>query len=227
MHPIVMLYNILALGTGALCKLNDDIKDSIIPDLPKKEGGTDIGCVYVQQLAQNLFGIGFVILSLAYPYFYVFFMTTGLMDALRMPNEYGPFEITGIIAGSLLLAFIPSEKFKACFNKEKLLFLYIPVLLASLLDNWVHMKEDAEYSEPKLGVRAIGTLALITLLIVDCILHVLCSQERIIVLFGLGYIGTSVVYQITRLSTLWFEDDQDPKVSARNKDLTRRSLRKS
>ena len=59
----------------------------------------------------------------------------------------------------------------------------------------------------------------------DCIIPIASDQERIILLFGIGYFGMSVIYQLVRLKTCVFKNAQVRIVSERNKLLARRSRR--
>ena len=182
-------YNILSLLIGVILKLYDDIYDNNLYD---SLGILKKNIPYINEFLKSLFIIGFSLISVKYPYFYIFFFIINLLGYIFLRKDYGYFETCGLFASLILIPFINWNNNE---NNSKNIYFILHILLFIYIFEILMKFKDIEVSNLKLIYRIVCLSILLILILLDSKINILTESMRIIVFFGLGYAITSSIFQ--------------------------------
>jgi len=185
-------YFILALFGGILLKIYDDIHDNNLYqtfNLTKYKH-------YVNAYLKSSYMLVFAILGTNFPFLFISHFLANVVTFIGSKTaDYGPFEYSGMVAVLLLIPFI-KWKNETHINRS-IGFVVCTVICAYVLDILI-CEIEVEYSAKKLISRVFFTLFLVIFLLFK---NFTVSNSIIAsVLYVIGYMGTSCIFQVYLLS---------------------------
>ncbi len=140
-------YYPLAIFLGIICKIYDDLYDNNLYEYLNIQKQY---IPYLNELLKCLFGIGFTVILINFSLVYLLFIVINTFSYFLKKDEYGPYELSGLISSIILIPFV---NWTPKYNYTNFLFLMIGSVLALyIFDNKII--NMCEYSYTKLIVRA-------------------------------------------------------------------------
>ena len=170
-------------------KLYDDIYDNNLYD---SLGILKKNIPYINEFLKSLFIIGFSLISVKYPYFYIFFFTINLLGYIFLRKDYGYFETCGLFTSLILIPFINWNNNE---NNSKNIYFILHISLFIYIFEILMKFKDIEVNNLKLIYRIVCLSILLILILLDSKINILTESMRIIVFFGIGYAITSSIFQ--------------------------------
>lgn len=179
----------LSLLLGIVHKVYDDIYDNNLYD---RIGVPLERIPYVNEFLKCVFGLGYAVISLQYMLFYLFFTVVNVLLYFLKKSEYGAYESMGLLSSLILIPFL-------CWRREDSIkdIGFLGVLFAGCvaLEKMCNYHLNSEYSSRKLWSRSIALVVLVVLLFINIHFHFLSESINIILLFNMGYLLTSCIFQ--------------------------------
>ena len=181
-------YYILVFIIAVIVKIYDDIYDN---DLYESLGISKKNIPYINEFLKSLFILGFSLVSIEYPFFFIFFTLINLAGYFFTP-DYGAFELAGMISSIILIPF-----FK--WNRDEKYFINIVSILTGLIIAYmseiIFNFKDVEFSYMKLIYRTFFLFIIILTLLINMTFNFLTESMIVILLFAMGYIIPNSIFQ--------------------------------
>lgn len=185
-------YYLLALFNGIVHKLYDDLYDNNLYEyfnIKLEHKG------YVNELLKCLFGISFTILSLKYPFFLIIFIILNVILYFLDKSAYGAYELSGLISSFIIIPFVDFS-----FDNKIYDYLLIIIMMISYYIIEKLFFINIEYSSKKLYIRTLISIVLTCILLLNNYYNTFSNNIIICLLFALGYMITSCIFQIILLN---------------------------
>jgi len=202
----VVKYYILAFFVGSLIKLYDDMYDNnLYDDFGINKDNTN-------ELLKLSSVVGFTIVSLKYPFVYVFFVFTCLTTFFIDKLDYGTYEISGLIASLLVIPFLQwNEPEYLLHNIANTVMI---VINSYITDTICNNDKNPEYSDIKLLIRSVTVSGCLYAAGLSMSFDLFSPSMKVTMAMSSGYMLTSCYFQYFLLSR-----DNAKDISAEDIDL--------
>lgn len=183
-------YYILSFVIGALHKIYDDLYDNDLYEY----FNINENKIYVNETLKILFVLGFSIISMEFIFFYFWYVILNIILRFLKKTDYGPYEFSGLVSSCILLPFLKWKLEKK--YQYNIIFIILAFFFTYIIEK---CSVNIEYSFKKLITRFI-LIIIVSLVLLINIKFLFSKSLSIILLFIIGYCGTSCIFQYILLT---------------------------
>jgi len=207
-------YLLLALFLGSVQKIYDDLYDN---NMYAYFGISETSKSYVNEFLKCVFGLGYATMALKDLFFYIWFSVIQTIVYFFKKSEFGAYEFSGLLSSVILLPFLNWSY--GAENKKDIVALSVFTILTIagcyIIEKLILI--DIEYSYSKLITRGILSLVIITSMAINSRYLFFPPSIYVVLLFVIGYLLTSCVFQYILLKR---DKSADKDVPASDEEIT-------
>ncbi len=191
-------YYVLAVIIGILCKLYDDIYDN---NLYKDLGISNENIPYFNEILKCSFVLGYAIVTMNYPFFSLIFLSINLFVYYFIKkDDFGPYEISGCLSAFFMLPFLNWNIHT--INIKDFIFMIYLLIPCYNIETITNNDKNPEYSYTKFYFRLVSVVFIILGLFLNKKYLFFSESINIAMLFTIGYMATSCIFQYSLLNNL-------------------------
>jgi hypothetical protein len=189
---LLLIYILLAIFAGGICKIYDDMNDNNLFDYFKINNKD-----YINEFLKGLHYISFTILALNYPFFYIYYILLLTVNCFFDKKAYSsPYEFSGLLSSYIIILFIDYSKLS--INYYDIMLFSIELIGAIIFE--FNIIKNVEFSIGKLLLRTYSIFFFIFILTINNFYELFSANIEILMYINLAYAATSCISQYLFIS---------------------------